>query len=388
MIFLQLYRLFFGYVSFTASDGFHERFINLCAKNGILLWNLDIKEDILTACTSVKHYKKIKTCAVRSGTITKINEKHGLPFFAAKHRRRVGLLYAAVFAVSFLAVMSTMVWSIDISGNNRVTDEQILEVLEQAGVRHGALRKSIDPAYARFYSLEKLPDLSYLTVNLIGSCIQVKVSEHAPEPTKPNTAAPCNVVSTVDGQIVTLEVYHGTKLYKSGEAVRAGEVLAGGYIELSDGAVRFKHAEAYALLRTNIDFETVTQRNMPTLAISEEKKKVTFHILGFDIPLGKSGENKPTLSRRHTLVINGKSMPFAFTVETYRTLTPESKTLSDEELRLSAAEAYLGKKSEMLSEAFVHAQQTKTNETDSGITIMSNTVAEISAGVAKEMLIE
>ena len=388
MIFSELYRLFKGYVRFTASGGFGERFINLCSQSRIVLWNLSTEKDCINACTEAKHYLKIKSCALRSGMTTKIISKHGLPFFINRYRHRTGLLYGFVFGVCFLAVTSTMVWTIDISGNNAVTDEQILSVLDEAGIRCGTLRKNIDAPSTRFYAMSKLPELSYITVNVIGSCVQVKVSEHVGAPNKIDKSEPCDVVSTVDGQIAAIEVYQGTKLHNVGEAVRAGEVLAGGFIELGDGSVKFKHAEAYALLRTNIDFDVSVTADTVIMKHETEKREITLHIMGLDIPLHKEESGTAILTRRHSLVIGGVEMPFGLTSRIYRTYTHEKKTLDSTQLALSAAESYLITKAERLADSQICSQQIDIEKSDEKMKISNSTLAEISAGAAKEMLTE
>ena len=388
MWFLKLYRLFCGYVSFTASGGFSERFLNLCGKSSINLWSLEVESGRVSACTAARQYLKIKRCAVCAGMVTRINEKRGLPFFLKKYRKRIGLLYGAAFAVCFFAVMSTMVWSIEISGNNRVTDGQIIEALAQAGVKYGALKKDINAASTRFFVMEKLPDISYITVNVIGSCVQAKVSEQTLGVRQTGSEVPCDIVSSVDGQIVALDVYHGTKLYKTGEAVRKGDVLAGGFIELSDGAVKFKHAEAYALIRTNLDFSAVTKSRTENLINQSEKKKYTLHILGFDIPLFGKADGKSVLKRNRSLIFGNTYLPFGITCQTYRTYKKETKVLSEEELALSAAENYQNEKIRMLDGAYICSQQIKKEKDSSGISIFAEVLGEVSAGVARECMIE
>ncbi len=388
MWFLEIYRLFCGYVHFTASGGFTERFINLCGKSSINLWALDADSERVTACTSAKSYRRIKSCATRSGMKTRITKKRGLPFFIRRYRKRIGLLYGAVFAVCFLSVMSTMIWGIEITGNNTVTDEEIVEALSDAGVKYGTLRKNVDAASTRFYVMSRLPDLSYITVNVIGSCVQAKVAEHVPEPHVIDKEAPCDVVSTVDGQIAALEVYHGTKLYKEGEAVRKGDVLAGGFIELTDGSVKFKHAEAYALIRANLDFESITSAQTETMINTKEKKRITLHLFGFDIPLFSKEDGTPVLTRNRTLILNGIRMPLGFTCETCRTYKIQTKTLNENELMLSAAENYFDKKIRTLEGAYICSQNIKAEKSDEAIKISSQVLGEISAGVARETLIE
>lgn len=387
-MFTYLYRFLFGYVCFTAHGGFTERFLNLCGKNEIHLWSLTRSDSTITACTSAKDYKKIRVCTSRSGMKAAIASKHGLPFFIQKHRKRIGLLYGAVFAVCFLSIMSTMIWSINVNGNNAVTEQQIIEALAQAGVKHGTFRKSVDAVSVRFYVMEKLPEISYITLNVLGSCLEVKVAEQADAPRLSDTSVPCDVVSRFDGQIAALEVYHGTALHKKGEAVRKGEALVGGFTELTNGAVKFRHAEAYAVLRTDITVSTVTDASPTVSELTNEKSGITLHIFGLDIPLYKRPQEAPTLVRTRILTLNSVRMPFSVTREIYRTYSKKSVDFDGKKLALSAAENHCTQKAAALSDAHVCSQKLTVTHSDKGVSVKGEYFAEVSAGVAKEMLTE
>ena len=385
-MFTRFYRFLCGYVCFRATDGFAERFLNLCSRNGIFLWNLRRDANGIQAATSIRHYKKIRTSATRSGMRLKVESKQGLPFIISKHKKRIGLLYGAVIAAAFLSVMSTMIWSINISGNNVVTDEQILRALEEAGIRHGTFRKDVDAATVRFDVMSKIPELSYLTVNVLGSCLEIEVAEQTDEPHVADKSLPCDVASTTDGQIAALEVYHGTALHKQGEAVRAGEILAAGFIELTDGSVRLCHAEAYALIRTDITVECTTQRSIETLHKEKEKSYFTLHIMGLDIPLHKKKDTPPDIIRTKTMCINGVSLPFSFTREIYRTYSPQRIERNDKMLMLSFAEEYLAAKTKLLRDAYICSDEISIETAADHTTAKGTYLAEISAGKTKEML--
>ncbi|MBO5360930.1 MAG: sporulation protein YqfD [Clostridia bacterium] len=387
-MFTRFYRFLCGYVCFSATQGFAERFLNLCSRNGIFLWNLHRDSNGIRAATSIRHYKKIRTAASRSGMLTKIESRQGLPFIISKHKKRIGLFYGAVLAAAFLSMMSTMIWSINISGNNVVTDEQILKALEETGVSHGTFRKDINAATVRFDVMSEIPELSYLTVNVLGSCLEVEVAEQTAEPHVADKSLPCDVASTIDGQIAALEVYNGTALHKQGEAIRAGEILAAGFIELTDGSVKLCHAEAYALIRTDIAFECTALRNTETLCKTKEKSYITLHIMGLDIPLHKKNDTPPDIIRTKTMCINGVPLPFSVTREIRRTYSPQEIERNDKTLILSAAEEYLATKTELLGNAHICSGEIALEQTSDSVAVRGNYLAEISAGKVKEILTE
>lgn len=362
--------------------------MNLCSKKGIILRELNVDGNCLTACTKAAHYRKIKSCARRSGMLTKIISRHGLPFFMHKHRRRSGLLYGAVFGICFITVMSTMVWSINISGNNRITDEEILAVLAESGIKPGTLRKNVDAASARFHAIHSLPELSYMSVNVLGSCIEVIVAETADKAQNIDKEFPCDVVSKVDGQVAAIEVYQGTKLHSEGEAIRAGEALAGGFVELNDGSVKLKHAEAYALIRTDLSFETQTPRTLQTLTKAEEKTKTTIHFMCFNIPLYRDDGTKPTFTRHSHIVINNTVLPIGITQKIYRTYSESPTEYDDNKVMLNAAENHLTEKMKKLDRAYICSEEININSDSSSVSIRDSVLGEISAGSARKMLTE
>ena len=261
-------------------------------------------------------------------------------------------------------------------------------MLAESGIKPGTLRKNVDAASARFHAIHSLPELSYMSVNMLGSSIEVIVAETADTAEKTDRESPCDVVSKVDGQVAAIEVYQGTKLHSEGEAVRAGEALAGGFIELNDGSVKFKHAEAYALIRTDLSFETQTTRTSQTLTQTNEKTKTTLHFMCFSIPLYKDDGTKPTFTRHSHIVINNTVLPLGITQRIYRTYSEAQTEYDDVRLMLNAAEKHLTEKMKKLDRAYICSEEINIINNGDSVSIRDDVLGEISAGYAKEMLTE
>lgn len=383
MIFSVLLHLLCGYVRFSASGGFTERFINLCSLEGIPLWNLKPVNEGITACTSINGYLNIKKCAVRSGMRLKIRQRRGLPFFLNKYRRRSGLLIGFVLFIAIISVMSSMVWTINISGNSVTTNEEILAVLAEAGLEPGVFSDSLNAAEIRFFALSRLENVTYIAINLMGSAVNVEITERTPVPPLITDEAPCDVVSAIDGQIAVLEVYEGTKMYEPGEAVRAGDVLAGGFVELADGSVRFRHAEAYAIITTQTKIQASPQKTAKLSVLTEQKTHTTLHIFGLDIPLFIDSEKAPSATRKSALCIGGIYLPIGCTKEIFNTYSVQEKQIENNKLKLSTAEEYLFKKIDTLGGAQILEEKITADAKITG-----EFLYQTSAGVAREMMIE
>ncbi len=384
MIFITMLRLIFGFVRFQAEGGFSERFINLCSLSSIPLWRLKSDGSKIIACTTVKGYFQIRSCAVKSGMRLKILERHGFPFFLKKYRKRAGVLVGLAVFFSVIAILSSMIWTIEISGNETITQEEITAVLAQAGLKPGMLKSKLNAPEIRFYALGHLQNLSYLAVNMMGSCVQIEVTERIESPKLPVQDEPCDIISTMDGQIVTLEVYEGTKMYKIGEAVRTGSVLAGGFEELSDGSVRLRHAEAFAVIRAEVECEGQAEEGREIYIKSAEEKHITLHLLGLNLPLFIEGDTAPSYVRSAYLTVNGIRLPFGYTEEIFVTYEEKTSEPTESELALAAAESYFLKKAELFAGANITAEDISVNNN----IISGKFTAEFSAGIASPMSFE
>ena len=144
MLFIKLIRFLCGYVRFRAKGGFPERFINLCSKENIPLWDISGSKGEMYAKTTIRGYHRIRACARKSGMRPRVAGRYGLPFFLHRHKRRIGLLCGAAVAVLIVCILSSMIWTIDVQGNEAVSDTEILAVFEELASESGrAVLKSM-----------------------------------------------------------------------------------------------------------------------------------------------------------------------------------------------------------------------------------------------------
>ncbi|MBQ7926391.1 MAG: sporulation protein YqfD, partial [Lachnospiraceae bacterium] len=69
-----------------------ERFINLCSKNQIVLWDIVQVIDVFYLNISLEDFYQIKPLLRKTGTKVIILERSGLPFFVDKIKRRQAFL--------------------------------------------------------------------------------------------------------------------------------------------------------------------------------------------------------------------------------------------------------------------------------------------------------
>lgn len=104
---IEFLRYLFGYINFRAFGGFADRFLNLCTKENIPLWNIKNTDGRISASTTIGGYLAIRRPARKAGMKVRALEKKGLVFFLKRNKIRVGILVgAAASAVIFLRLLS------------------------------------------------------------------------------------------------------------------------------------------------------------------------------------------------------------------------------------------------------------------------------------------
>ncbi len=338
MLVLRLLRFIFGYVTFTARGGFPERFINLCRQNRIALWDLKSENSVISACTDVSCYKRIRKAARKSGMRVRILKKHGLSFFLNRHSRRMGLIAGMFICAAVLMILSTRIWRVEVIGNTGIPTEKIIEVFDGLGVRAGVPVSSIDEWTVEQAAIKKLPELSWVNINLAGSSAQIEVREVIEQKEVDNSEAPANIVAAKDGQIVYLRPFKGTQEKKIGTGVVKGDLLISGFIEYIDMSTSICRADGYVVARTDyqIEAESSTAKQVKTLSGTENSYSLEF--LSFKIPLGRQISG---FEEKSYLYINGATLPFSVICRTQNSFADSKITLEKEKnIQLARLEFY------------------------------------------------
>lgn len=285
MLIIQLIRYLFGYINFRAFGGFADRFINLCTKEGIPLWNVRNINGNITASTTVDGYLAIRSPARKSGMRVISTDKIGLKYFLRKHKTRVGILAGAVVSAVMIFTLSQFVWSVSVVGNTTLDDDFLLSVFEENGVKVGVPISSIDNDEAVQNVMSEIEKLSWASVNMKGSVVVIEVREKTDAPEIYDASKPTNVVASEDGVILSIDVLYGNEEVKPGSAVLKGDLLISGIITHADGTENAIHADGYvkALVKKQKNF---TCNDFSLYTVETEKTRNMIFFFGLKIPLG------------------------------------------------------------------------------------------------------
>lgn len=324
-----------GYVEVAVKSHFIERFINICSRRNIYLW--DIRRTGLSEASvkmSMRSLHKLRPIAKKTHSHIHIKRKYGLPMLLHRYKKRYFFFGGLLLALCFVTIMPQFIWSVEVVGNENVSAQEILQVLSELGVHKGAYRGSIDARDLKNNALLKLDSLSWLWVDIKGSRAIVSVNEKKAAPKMLDKDTPCDIIASKAGVIKNFNAKAGKSVIDVGQTVMEGEMLISGVVtsdlvpELTPP--RYTHAVGEVYARTwyeqSEQYPLYKQIRTPT---GKKTHKHTLIAYGAGLPFyfceNAPYESYDTTVTTHDLVLFG-----AYTGLSWKTYTYTEVTLSNE----------------------------------------------------------
>ena len=222
-----------GSVRLEVSGAFPERFLNLCAQNGMAFWDVEWLEATRLRLTLTRAGGRAAP-ELAGRVLCELSrvKTGGVPFFLARFRKRYALLVGLCLSLTAVLVLSRFILIIDVEGNETVPTAQILSELRRQGLRVGVYGPGLDERDLAHEALLQLPDLSWMAINLHGTRAQVLVREAVKKPPAEDGSVVGDVVAESGGIVSHMEVLSGEAVCQEGDTVAAGDVLISGSVKL------------------------------------------------------------------------------------------------------------------------------------------------------------
>lgn len=232
-----------GYVRIVIEGYFIEKIMNLCIKRGILLWNTNRKKaTIMEANVSIKNFRTIIEIAKETKCKVKIKQKKGLPFVFNKYKKRkIFFIFLCLIFVTIFT-LSNFVWNIEIEGNIKISNEELLQTLKEDGLNIGMQKHKVNIKEIVNRIRLNRDDLAWIGIELKGTNAIVRVVEAEKKPKIVAEDDYCNIVAKKAGSIVKVNAINGTPLIKEGDIVKEGTPLIGGWLEGKYTGTNYVHA--------------------------------------------------------------------------------------------------------------------------------------------------
>ena len=325
-----------GMVRVSVTGMFPERVINLCAQNRIDFWAVEWQDEYTVSFT-IRHQglPRVREYAEKIGCQITQGKQEGFPAFLRKFRKRYAFLIGLGLSLCVVSVLSRFILTVEVSGNERVSEAVILQQLQRYGVYPGAYGPALDRRQIEQEILLEMKDLSWMTINLHGTRAEIQVREKQDVPARIDEYGFFHVVAEADGIVTQVEPELGDALVKEGDIVGKGDILISGTVTLeppqySDLPERYYelHARGRVWARTWRQLEGV----MPCETLSKkytnrEKKAWSIFFFGKRVEFfGNSsildGFCDKITSVRQIELPGGTILPVWVVCETYRQYEP------------------------------------------------------------------
>lgn len=158
--------------------------------------------------------------------------KKSFPQFLLESIRRhfVISIFAALLASLFYLLPSRIIF-IEVLGNQYLDSTAIRAVCNAEGLHPGVKRKEIRSEQIKNALIREFPQIIWAGVNTYGACAIISIMENS-NYSNDKLSLPCDVVAVSDGVIQSIEVKEGTPRFREGDAVKKGDVLISGQVDV------------------------------------------------------------------------------------------------------------------------------------------------------------
>ena len=245
MIFKIIYMFFAGIVTITVEGFFIERFLNICRNKKIFLEDLHREKSTYIKVKILKSdFREVKHIAKKTKCKVKIAKKSGMPFLINRYRKRNVFAVAIIVIAIFIFIITKFIWNIEINGNETVSTEEIMQMLEEYGIKEGKLKSSINTQKISNLIRLKSDKFSWIGIAIKGTNAIITVEEVVKMPEMIDKNEICNIVASEDAIISKIVVQSGTARVNVGDEVKKGDLLVEGVMEGTFSGARKVHAEA------------------------------------------------------------------------------------------------------------------------------------------------
>ncbi|ANX00542.1 sporulation protein YqfD [Thermoclostridium stercorarium] len=356
MFLIRLWHYLKGYVIIIVSGLSVEKFINICTRRQILLWDIErLSPTEVIMKMSIRGFKNARSAARKSRCRVRIKAKKGLPYIIWRYKKRKGFVAGLIVFAVLIYLMTSIIWSVEITGNYNLSRETLMQQLNEMGIFRGATKRSINPKHVADKLMLNNRGLAWVGVEIKGTKLIISVREGIEPPRVVPMDQPCNVVAERDGIVISVRAKNGLEKVKEGDTVKKGQVLISGVMESKnpEAGTRYVHAMGEVLARTWYEVKVdVPEKKINRIRTGHEWNKYSMYFLDFKIRL-PSGNNPFELYEKDIVdkapvIMNHFKFPLGLIIEKHYELKEEEEFLDKEEARRLAEKTAMDKVSEIL----------------------------------------
>ncbi len=386
-----IFRYIRGYVKIRVRGYSPERFLNLCRYHHILIWGLMPKENAYEMYLTLDGFRKLRPIIRKTHTKVVLVERYGLPFFIRRHRKRKTFLAGVLICIGLLFFYSSYIWDIHFEGNEKWTDQTLLEFLNTKEVSPAMPKSKVDCSQIVKDIRAQYDDIVWVSASIDGSRLRIQIKEnedtfreepsdeknedHSGVPAKNNTEGsevqqPTDLIASQDGVITSIITRSGVPMVHIGDTVKKGDILVSGRVEVLNDAAevtgyQYQQSDADIYADTQMQYRDQTPLTYQKKKYGQyEQRRLWYIKLGsYQISVGSLShhfENWEAYTEEHQLKLGENFyLPVDYGMISIKSYQTEEKKYSKQKLQ------------EILTQNFEHFSKEMEEK---GIQIRENSV--------------
>ncbi|MFD0870576.1 MULTISPECIES: sporulation protein YqfD [Paenibacillus] len=220
-----------GYVTIELRGERLEEFINLAASSRLVLWDMQIKQPNLAEVNlHIEDFYKLRPLLKKTGCRIHLLKRYGFPFFLDKLWKRKFFIAGLCFFIVGLFLLSSIVWKVEVEGNEKLMKMEILEKAKQLGIYEYQWKFRLGNQEDLARELHKqLPGVAWVGVKVEGTHIKIQVVESA-SPEQKELKSPRHLIASKNAVVTKILAEKGKPVVQPDQYVRKGDLLISGLI--------------------------------------------------------------------------------------------------------------------------------------------------------------
>nr|WP_300092713.1 sporulation protein YqfD [Sedimentibacter sp.] len=276
MLIFKLMYLIRGYVVVRLKDANFEKIMNLLRKKGIVMWDVEKKDNEIKFKISYDDYRKYQD--IIKETRMETIKKKGIALNLRKIKVRKGFVGGLFILSICLYLLSSLVWNVEVIGTNNTTAKKIKTVLEENEIKVPVSQGSLETKSIETMLYKNFDNFKFVEVYVEGSNLIIFVKEKTIEPSEIKNNDPTSIISKKNAIISKVIAKSGQPVVKEGDVVYEGQTLIMGIIK-NKNSEEFMMVPSDGIIyaKTYYNFE-MKEEKIRDVNVSTDNRKVSFFL--------------------------------------------------------------------------------------------------------------
>jgi similar to stage IV sporulation protein len=381
-----------GITEFRADGGKTYSFINALRNEKIICHKQRCINNSFYGEIYSDRFPFLCSIAKKYGVTVTVEKRYGMRYKFLKYKKRFGIIAGLVLVPLFIMFISDTVVIIEINGNEKNSDRQILSALEDIGIKKGTSVSDIDFSYAEQHLRLSLDNVVWTAIRHTGCRIVVDIDESEKEPELLKERMTGNIVASHDAQIVSVNVLSGQLVKIINDGVKKGDIIISGIYSDKKGQIRNVHAlgNIIGIYNDSVIFSQNYDdiQHNPTGNITEQKY---FEAFGFRIPLFIKKDLPESFEYAETItpfMFMDNELPFAVVKSRYAEYKDYNVTYDAEQAEKILMEKVKRYENNFFKDIEIIERDIQKNQSDDKIEYIVNYTLKGEIGINEDIFIK